>query len=112
MPNWNHSSVRLKNEKRHHLFEELVVKSWWLILFFLLCFFIYDHALIERKKSLASLVQKREKLLLKKEKALKLNEELKLQRESENDPAFIELTLMKSLGLVAENQTKVIFKKN
>ncbi|MCE2983850.1 MAG: hypothetical protein LW832_09830 [Parachlamydia sp.] len=50
---------------------------------------------------------------LQKEKrtALKRQEDLQLQINSQSDPAWIELTLMKGLGLVPEGEQKVYFQK-
>lgn len=41
--------------------------------------------------------------------ALKRNENLLKQINSQSDPAWVELTLIKVLGLVPENQTKIYF---
>ena len=43
---------------------------------------------------------------------LEEKQDLKLQINSQNDPAWIELTLMKGLGLVPEGQLKVHFTKD
>lgn len=101
-------------EIKHHsrLYEEIVLKSWWLILFFLVCFFIYDRASYVREKEEKSLLKKEEALFLRQKKAVKLNEELRQEQQWLNDPAYIEMILMKSLGLVPEGQTKVIFIPN
>ena len=44
-----------------------------------------------------------------KEKALDLQKSLLMQINSQSDPAWIELTLRKVLGVVPEGQTKVFF---
>lgn len=41
--------------------------------------------------------------------ALELNDDLKSARASQNDPEFLELLLMKKLGVVPEGFKKVIF---
>lgn len=54
--------------------------------------------------------QKFSDLQNEKEVSLKLQEELQLRINSHNDPEWIELTLMKNLGLVPEGQFKVYVK--
>ena len=49
---------------------------------------------------------------MSKEFLLEEKEDLKLQINSQKDPAWIELTLMKGLGLVPEGQLKVYFTKD
>lgn len=44
-----------------------------------------------------------------KKEALSLREDLILQVNSQSDPAWVELVLMKGLGLIPEGQTKVFF---
>ena len=50
-------------------------------------------------------------LLKKKKLALEKQKGLLRQINSQNDPAWIELMLMKEMGLVPEGQTKVFFTK-
>lgn len=95
--------------KRSRLFEELILKSWWTILFFLVCFFAYDQAAKRRNREELALQEKYQQLLLAKEEALAIQEELKREIESQNDQSWIELVLMQKLGLVPEGQKKVHF---
>ncbi len=95
---------------RHsRLFEELLQKSWWVILFFLICLFAYDHAMKKRHQEETQLKKKLEDIRYEKSIAMEKQEELKLQIASQTDPAWIEMTLMKGLGLVPEGQKKVLF---
>lgn len=100
-----------KNSSHHHsrLFEEFIRKSWWVILFFLICFFAYDHAMKRRLKEEASLRKKLIDIQVQKNLALDKQQDLQLQIASQQDPAWIELTLMKGLGLVPEGQKKILF---
>lgn len=100
----------LPHPRRSRLFEECVQKSWWVIVFFLFSFFAYDHAMKRRLNEEAALKKKLADTQLQKEKALELQADLKFQIASEDDPAWIELILMKDLGLVPEGQKKVVFK--
>lgn len=98
-------------ESRSKLFEQIILKSWWVILFFLLCYFAYDQAMHHRTREKVRLEKKLYELKTQKEEALRLQEELKLQIASQEDDNFIELVLMRRLGLVPEGQTKVHFVK-
>lgn len=98
------------NKKKHSpLFQELILKSWWTILFLLICVFAYDQAVQRRTREEKNLQAKLDKLLLSKEATLAKQANLKLQIMSQGDPAFIEMALMRRLGLVPEGQTKIHF---
>lgn len=99
--------------KRHSkLFEEVIVKSWWTILFFLVCYFAYDRGLHYRTLEKEKLTKKLEMLSQERRRALIHHDYLRLQLESQHDNAWIELVLMRGLGLVPEGQQKVIFLKS
>jgi hypothetical protein len=94
---------------RSRLFEEVIVKSWWVILFFTVCFFLFDLSL-KRKNTEEGLLRKKLLVLTEeKEEAEKKFEELKLEIASQSDPAWIEMTLMRCLGMVPEGDTKIHF---
>lgn len=95
---------------RSKLLEEVVLKSWWTIAFILLSFFIYDQGVLRKKKELTLLLQKKTTYEQEIEKGLALQKELKKQIASHADPDWIELTLMRNLGLVPEGSKKVHFK--
>lgn len=107
------SSSFYRNEKRQSigskLVSELLFKSWWTITFIILCLFAYTNALEMRKSEKLALQKKVSEINKEKEKAISLKEELELQIYSQNDAAWIELTLMKGLGLVPEGNTKIFF---
>ncbi len=98
--------------KRSRLFEEVVLKSWWVLLFILLCFFAYDRALAQKKREEQRLKEKLISIAEQKAHEIEKADELALQIASSQDPAFIELALMRRLGLVPEGQTKVHFVKS
>ena len=86
-----------------------VIQSWWMILFTGGCFFIYSQAM-QKKSCIAKALQDQLEMLdQQKLELLAQREDLLLQINSQSDPAWIELTLMKGLGLVPEGQTKVFF---
>lgn len=84
----------------------------WVLLCMLCCCFMYLRAMKKKKQVLEVLkcqlyaLQSEEKFLLEEK------EDLKLQINSQKDPAWIELTLMKGLGLVPEGQLKVYFTRD
>lgn len=95
--------------KRSLLFEESIRKSWWVILLLLICLFAYDRAVTQKQLEEEHFRKKLEEIHLATKQALETQEELCQQIESQNDPAWIELTLMKRLGLVPEGKTKILF---
>jgi len=94
------------------LFDEIILKSWWVIIFFLICFFIYDQGMQRKNLEQRKLYDKLLKVQNETAKAIEDQEDLKLELQSHNDPAWIELVLMRKLGLVPEGQIKVYFKES
>lgn len=92
-----------------YFLEVVFIKSWWTILFFLLSYFAYDRASYYKNQEECKLREKLHFIEQEKKQALVLQEDLKLQIASQEDEAFIELVLMRKLGLVPEGQTKVHF---
>ncbi|SCA62974.1 hypothetical protein SCG7109_AG_00150 [Chlamydiales bacterium SCGC AG-110-M15] len=89
--------------------EGLFFRSWWLVLFFLLCYISYEHTLESWRVEYAQLEQKMSELKEAKHLALDKQKNLVQEISSQNDHEWIELTLMKGLGVVPEGQTKVFF---
>jgi hypothetical protein len=100
-----------KNNKKLNFFNKFVVKSCWVIAFSLLCAILYEKALSDRNQDFQALKEQMKHLQKEKRTALKRQEDLQLQINSQSDPAWIELTLMKGLGLVPEGEQKVYFQK-
>jgi len=70
------------------------------------------HKKIEAKEQILKvLTEKKETLLEEKLHSLSLQEDLLLRISSRNDPAYLELALMRGLGVVPEGQVKVHFEK-
>lgn len=86
-------------------------QSWWVFLFLAVSSLFYFHGM--HGKDLAYRELRNRLAALENDKALAMGqqEELKLQIKSQLDPAWIEMTLMKGLGMVPEGQVKVYFKK-
>lgn len=87
-------------------------QSWWVILFLSICSIVYSYAAHKKDEVITILdeqihVLKQEQKILQQEK-----DDLLSQVNSQGDPAWIELTLMKGLGLVPQGQWKVYFYDN
>lgn len=92
------------------IFEATIVKSWWVILFLLICYIGYDQGMKKRNKDIYALNLKYNNLLIEKGFIKSEAEDLNLKIHSQSDPAWIELVLMKELGVVPEGKIKVHFK--
>lgn len=86
--------------------------SWWVLLFVSLCLFVYDQAAKKKKEEIAFLEKKLSHLNQEKETLLSQREDLKLRIASQKDPDWVELVLMKKLGVVPKGKLKVYFKKD
>ena len=87
-------------------------KSWWVLMFCSGCLAIYAQGMQKKSLACVDLKNRIEKLQWERDLSLKTQEDLQLQISSQNDPDWIELTLMKQLGVVPEGQRKVFFKKD
>lgn len=87
----------------------LIARNWWVIAFVVASCLIYSQSIQKKKAALFELERRFQLLEQEKNLVLKQQEELMLQVQSQNDPAWIEMTLMKGLGLVPEGQRKVYF---
>ncbi len=87
----------------------LFIRSWWVIAFIFACVILYEHGLKTREQLYQQLNEQLVKLQHEKQQALKQQVNLQLQINSQSDLAWIELTLMKGLGLVPEDQQKIYF---
>lgn len=87
-------------------------KSWWVLIFCSGCLAIYAQGMQKKSLACVDLKNRIEKLEWEKTLSVSTQQELQLQINSQNDPAWIELTLMKQLGVVPEGQMKVFFKKD
>ncbi len=83
---------------------------WWVACFILLCLISYIYA-SKKKSDLHDYLSKRTAILMEiKDKALVEKEDLLLQINSQSDPLWVQMALMKGLGLVPEGQRKIHFK--
>ena len=89
--------------------ETFIFSFWWVILFILLCFVLYEQGIKERDREFSKLNEHLKSLKQERANAIALKEDLLLQINSQSDPAWVELLLMKGLGVVPEGQKKVFF---
>lgn len=102
--------MRKQNETRSTIEEvSFFRKYWWVIAFCLLSYITYDQVMKSRGRDLAEVEHQIH--LLQGEKQLVMNEkeDLLLKINSQSDPAWIELMLMKELGVVPDGHLKVHF---
>lgn len=92
-----------------NVIEEMFLRSWWVILFMLICYMFFEHSVRERDIEYVKLYHQLIELREMRKSAQAEHDKLLMHINSQSDPAWIELTLMKGLGLVPEGQTKVYF---
>ena len=92
-----------------HFFEHHILPSWWVVFFLLLCYMAYERSLYKINHEYSKLHHQYMELIMQKKEALALQEDFLLQINSQSDQDWIELTLMKGLGLVPEEEIKVFF---
>jgi len=93
------------------IYARVCLKSWWVIAFFLLAFCFYERGVKVLEKEL-SLCCDKEKALLQKIAFQDLKRlDLECQIKSQNDPEWIELELIRVLGVVPDGYTKIYFQE-
>lgn len=90
----------------------MIIRSWYVIAFFLVGFILYENTLENRESLHSQLHQKWKMLKKEKDSKLMLQEELEHHIKSYNDPDWIELILIKNLGLVPDGQQKIYLKNS
>jgi hypothetical protein len=85
-------------------------QSWWVFLFLAVSSLFYFHGMHEKNIAYHDLTRRLSELEMEKALALSEHDDLKLQIKSQSDPEWIQLTLMKGLGMVPDGQVKVYFK--
>ena len=99
-------------KRKRPTLSQIMKKSWW-VLFVLAVFFLgftsaitkKNHQLVDLQNRLSSLEE--EKMLVMNEQ-----EELSLKMNSQSDPDWVEMILMRELGLVPKGKLKVHFAKD
>lgn len=91
------------------LFHQLVIRSWWVILLLMVSFFLYDQTTTHQKNTISQLEEKVTFLQEKKKKVASIQDDLQLQIQSQEDPDYLEMVLIKKLGLIRDGQKKIFF---
>ena len=91
---------------------KIFIKSWWVWAFAIVCFGLYEQASMKLERDITSLDKEIASLETKLLEASYKGQYLALQQESFQDPAWIELTLIRVLGMVPEGYTKVYYKED
>ncbi len=86
-------------------------KNWWVILFCGICALTHFHVLKEKKYNCQALQDRLSEMLHEKRVAVDVQIELKERIIAQSDPAWIEMILMRDLGVVPEGFLKVHFSK-
>jgi hypothetical protein len=94
------------------LFDVLVLDSWWVILFVAFSYLLYSQGINHKQQIHRELLGRLQHLETDRKKLIEEREDLLLQLESQNDPAWIEMVLMKGIGVVPDGQIKVFFEKS
>ena len=84
---------------------------WWVVCFCFIATSVYLHFGQEKKGQVAELSRRLQEMNKQKLLDLQEKESLCLQIESQNDPSWIEMILMRDLGVVPEGWLKVYFTK-
>lgn len=90
--------------------EMLGFKSWWVWTFAIICFGLYEQGSMKLEREITSLNTEVNSLARKIADARLEQEELTLQIASFSDPAWVELVLIRALGVIPEGSTKVYYR--
>jgi hypothetical protein len=91
--------------------ESFLKNFWWVFLFVLLSLIFYERALQGIHSEYSQLNDKRKELQRTKSETMQQQKSLLRELNSQSDQSWIELTLMKGLGMVPEGHEKVYFKQ-
>lgn len=86
-------------------------RNWWFVLFCCIAALVHVHFSKEKKESLKLLRARLAQMEQEKLQALQTKEDLEITIASQSDPAWIEMILIRELGVVPEGFLKVHFKR-
>lgn len=92
-------------------FTSWFLRSWWVIAFCIFATATYTYAIRNRNTAISELEFRLSEMEKEKRLAYAEKEELALRIASQSDPSWIELVLLRELGVVPEGFLKVHFKK-
>lgn len=96
----------------HPFLNQVLFRSWWVVIFLLLSTALYEHKQKDTERIRNQLKEQLFNLKEEKNRALQEQQQLQLEIESQEDSAWIELTLIKKLGVVPKGKRKVVFNIN
>ena len=102
----------MKKPIHNILWDECIVNSWWVWFTFIVCFGLYEQGAYRLSRKINDLETEIARVTVQLEQAKEKQEEKKHEVASFNDPAWIELILIRNLGLVPEGYTKVYFEES
>lgn len=104
----------MNKQKKNNRFwvERKFLSTWWAAAFLLIVIAIYERAVYTTHEEIHQLEDKKTELLARKKDALLEKEDLLIQIDSESDPKWLTLLLMKGLGMAPEGYTKVYFTRD
>ncbi|MCI5052869.1 MAG: hypothetical protein MRY21_07035 [Simkaniaceae bacterium] len=91
---------------------EFVKGLWWVFAFIFVTYGFYFLLMQSKESDLLELQARLELMQVETALALRDQDELRLRIESQSDPCFIEMMLMRTLGVVPEGQVKVHFRNS
>lgn len=97
-------------KKSIYFIHEFLFRSWWVFGFAIVCYMLYEQGMRKREMEYNKHYGRVSSLKNDICTAAAVQEDLLLRINSQSDPAWVELTLKRGLGLVSEEQTKVWFK--
>lgn len=84
-------------------------RNWWVVVFIVIAALVHFHFIKGKRGSLNVLSSRLALMQKEKAHALSTREDLRLRIASQNDPAWIEMILIRELGVVPEGFLKVHF---
>lgn len=87
----------------------ILFKNFWIVGFFLFSLVFYKQMVSVKDASIYENQVKLTNLENEKERLIRENDELKMRINSQDDLEWIELVLMRELGVVAKDKLKVFF---
>lgn len=89
--------------------QRFVFESWWVWTFAIVAFGLYEQGAMKLEREIVLLEKEADSLKAKIKDESRLQQELRLQVTSQNDPRWIELVLIRALGVIPEGTTKVYY---
>lgn len=91
--------------------ESFLIGNWWVVVATLVILLTYEQGKRLVQENELYLRERLHELQIEKETLTKENIRLQQMIQSQSDPRWIELTLMRRLGVVPDGMKKVYFKK-